>query len=1328
MVAANDDDDSSSASSGRSCGNESDSEDIFDDILMRDDANASAAFAAGPELQWTYLSHSSSSAKMFDGLKSRVLPSGGFELKYNHVDSILFTKVKDEVQHSLSQLRTKLQLRPEDGIDYVAAFAGAMPEDYMRKLFQWMKAAQLEPQSAADYDLASFADIIEFIRCEIALRLYGISSRELEFFGLSDDTIERYERVHDAMKAADMPAAKRHAMKVQRCSDTMVAAAGPAAESFDPIMSELVDALNKEWGKIFFVPGVSWIDVDDDKLAHSSHLFQAYGMKRTPTKDKKLKPVFHVAATTGSGNICHIRPDTIGLQLGEMLRTAILQLCPDAALRQTLALFLDRGYLDLAKRQEVKVTNLIQIINDLGAKFLGTVKNSEKFPFQLVDVNEDGNIVVNKRAKLQMYGHRSFWTARSTMGGTAIQASVGRHGGGRMRGGRILTSLPEAMSNAIVYETSSWSEMSRQAHKSPPPPLQEDATIDQVIAHAWKTFHASVYVISSSQRTADWFLGRLFRFTSTTFHIAVNVAAAEWYNTRELQELHLEILRIVQLRPQCTVTYDNVLDVVEEDLPSQRGNLHARVMSSHTTHKNTTPEFWLKNRTRPELRNACIEHGVDYPSYEERTTTRPVLADCLARHFQTLAVQREQSMGRRDIPDDDMESNKTAAVTLNRRMMPYWFPKPLQKSAGGAIDQGSANEELIVRVLRSFLHKLSGGRFVSREVKQFGLLANRSCQACSSSPDGVFPLLRRDNDGEGNFRTSFVSLCVLEIKTRSAIPATKELYLQTIRSGSWVECDSRTEEFRRAIPDNAYRSQVCQHAAALGLNYVLMVYSLPGALPLRMVLVHVAAEQRGTLVRMQTLLSTKYMPFAYVANAARDIYSLGQDYSDALGYAQEQHTVELFLKIWYSHNSDVMQHGTPTSCRRLIDMATSLWNKCMGNVDTIRRVVKTARAIRGRDSGPGSLMWSVILDYILYQAFRVHQHGCLEHKVGSFKSFKQFQREKKRNKSYRAFLYQLMSDLTPEEMSHYFPGLQAFIDHMQSDRITGSSSTTSSSDVQNHESPARGRRQMYKVLDEFLDPSSELYHKRLNKSLAHLPTTSKKKTESDGKDKESRRNRGYCIVCCKLCDEHPAKKKTEEPHNRRGRRTVTYCLVCKVHLCDYCFDSFHQSEHPSLPPCCSNSDRSSLSKRLRSSTSSIVAEGSPKRAVRKQPTKKQRTKSPLSPRGEITTRLQRKNNVAASDDSESSPQLSPSSRSHKRRRTMVILQRGGRTSPRRDRPTTRSHPSTEVSPSPSSIAPKGRKKKRHSSSTPHSPPPVKRSKSSSSFSSILSFKFWKKSP
>ena len=65
-----------------------------------------------------------------------------------------------------------------------------------------------------------------------------------------------------------------------------------------------------------------------------------------------------------------------------------------------LALFIHRGYLELVKAQGVKLTNLIQVIERLGDKYLGAVKDSIKFPFKFVDLKEHPSKERNKRSTI----------------------------------------------------------------------------------------------------------------------------------------------------------------------------------------------------------------------------------------------------------------------------------------------------------------------------------------------------------------------------------------------------------------------------------------------------------------------------------------------------------------------------------------------------------------------------------------------------------------------------------------------------------------------------------------------------------------------------------------------------------------------------------------------------------------------------------------------------------------------------------------------------------------------------------------------------------------
>ena len=60
----------------------------------------------------------------------------------------------------------------------------------------------------------------------------------------------------------------------------------------------------------------------------------------------------------------------------------------------------------------------------------------------------------------------------------------------------------------------------------------------------------------------------------------------------------------------------------------------------------------------------------------------------------------------------------------------------------------------------------------------------------------------------------------------------------------------------------------------------------------------------------------------------------------------------------------------------------------MSIVDIVRKVLKKRNAVRGPNSGPGSLIWFELFGYTLYTGFRLFQHEKLDQTIDEFESFK----------------------------------------------------------------------------------------------------------------------------------------------------------------------------------------------------------------------------------------------------------------------------------------------------------------------------------------------------
>ena len=292
------------------------------------------------------------------------------------------------------------------------------------------------------------------------------------------------------------------------------------------------------------------------------------------------------------------------------------------------------------------------------------------------------------------------------------------------------------------------------------------------------------------------------------------------------------------------------------------------------------------------------------------------------------------------------------------------------------------------------------------------------------------------------------------------------------------------------------------------------------------------------------------MPFAYDPNAVREIPSLGDDYSPAYGYAGEHHTAELHLLLWLAHTNDVLQNGTPPPCRRMTEIEANYWNKCMGNVDTVRKVLKKRKAVRGPDSKPGSLMWLGMFGYLDYNAFRLFQIADMEDMLDKFETFKEVQEWRQENITFTKYLF-LTSDenaFNEEVMRRYFPGLKEMINHGVVERETPSSRNVVSV------SPANANAESpYNKIGPYLKEGNALRNKRLDPSRNHvlIPIP---------KSEDNKEGRGRCIVCCEKCI------KSICDNHRLGRKTSKYCFGCGAVVCKHCHKAFHTELVP-LPQC-----------------------------------------------------------------------------------------------------------------------------------------------------------------
>ena len=446
MVESDDDDASDISSYSHDVFDTDNNIEIFEDLLLRDGV---PSVMLPSKTTWKYNAFTERGSEYIGDLKKSVgKEDQPFSLRYNTIDRILFDKAKTEFKRSMTIIEADLNDRGGSSkVTPFTAFASVCPEEFFVLFRSWLKHGVPKKKSNNTNLPICLADMCEFWRCEIimmSLELSAVSLRQK----VSENEYNTYMKIKEMMSIADKPASSRK-------SEIGVASLPPF--SFDPIIDDLVLSLNRLWSRQFFAPGCTWVDIDDDKIPHCSKKWKLHGWRTQPTKDKKLKPVIHLMASVSTGWIIWLNPQKMMFRLSDMMKNAIDTVLPSGqvAMRSQLVLFLDRGYLEIAKNQNAdSITNLIQLMIRYGVRFVGTVKNTASFPFLIHDHNLEKKQTSQNKVVLQSYGIRSHFSCYTKIG-TKMMVSVLRNGIGKIRSARIATNVPLLMDNSWVYEIQS---------------------------------------------------------------------------------------------------------------------------------------------------------------------------------------------------------------------------------------------------------------------------------------------------------------------------------------------------------------------------------------------------------------------------------------------------------------------------------------------------------------------------------------------------------------------------------------------------------------------------------------------------------------------------------------------------------------------------------------------------------------------------------------------------------------------------------------------------------------------------------------------------------
>ncbi|GBG25957.1 Hypothetical Protein FCC1311_021772 [Hondaea fermentalgiana] len=568
---------------------------------------------------WIFESLSERGAAYHGDLAGVVLRDSPVEVQFNPYGGLFLEKLKRETEVVVQRLRARVKKRDGEVMQAAEILQAVMPPSYLKIFEDWVE------QCAQKHNI-------------------------------------RWAMAHDSSNRDAGP------------SSTYQAGYTPEPYGVNRLIFNMEADARAYWTEIFFVKGESWVDLDDDKQPFSSLRWEEFGYRIIPTKTKKKKPVIHLVASVTTGLILQGWVETHRTSVHDTVVRAINLLLQDGpqviepGLAEKLTLFIDRGYLSLAREQEkLRRTNIVQSLQELEVKFLGTCRQTMSFPFSDT-AGAPEKSTKGTRVQLSQEGRRSVYIAKAGSDSKPqLGAIIYRHGKGKHRVARLVTNKPELMSHVWSYEVAPASVapdqpggVTREAHASVPNSLSLLAANHDEGQARLDSMEAKVYKMTLAQSTEDWFLARPFRFTSTGAFSCVNFTSAPFLHTNDLKSLHEEVKEIAVLRPSKAVTdedEDNLTPPANiHDVGPQASDERTRKRRRGRSPNTLKPGFWFRHCGQKKAGLKAQLSLMDPEASLEGTIA--ALQERLVNAEQKLQVQGLSGVDMKPAPTSSLASKK----------------------------------------------------------------------------------------------------------------------------------------------------------------------------------------------------------------------------------------------------------------------------------------------------------------------------------------------------------------------------------------------------------------------------------------------------------------------------------------------------------------------------------------------------------------------------------------------------------------------------------------------------------------------------------------------
>ena len=289
---------------------------------------------------------------------------------------------------------------------------------------------------------------------------------------------------------------------------------------------------------------------------------------------------------------------------------------------------------------------------------------------------------------------------------------------------------------------------------------------------------------------------------------------------------------------------------------------------------------------------------------------------------------------------------------------------------------------------------------------------------------------------------------------------------------------------------------------------------------------------------------------------------------DPGSHAVDRHSVLTTLLLWREMSRMISERGRPLPAgRHLLPEVVATWNRGKGPIDVYSRFQKSTKSNHA-SLGPIGAIWLRLLMTTVYNAYHSFNLSRTAALLASeeCKSFKDFQKRRKRQPPFRQFCHMLAEDLSVEVVAPMIYSTSSS-DEDDETMMAGMSDNdeVKRQRIQNKNSPGTISI-VYNKRDAYFSVP-ELIAKRMNRRIPHLPC--------------SQRTQSSCVWCCRM-DHYTS----EQQHSRHGRKTTWQCAICDVSLCKVkryhnqsCFVLFHVS-YDLFDPCCLQAQQAMVATRL----------------------------------------------------------------------------------------------------------------------------------------------------